>query len=53
MNKDGSQISQNFEFFELLSDFLKKNQFIYKNPLSDAEVRAIKLKPGQYHEYIE
>jgi hypothetical protein len=36
------------EFFELLSDFVKKNSFKYKNPRSDEEVNNIPTTIGDH-----
>ena len=41
MVNEPNKYCENLEFFELMSDFVKKNNFSYKNPRSDKEVNNI------------
>lgn len=43
-----NKYSTNLDFIELLSDFVKKNQFKYKNPKSDKEVNNIPVVVGEH-----
>ena len=41
MLNEPNKYSEDLQFFELMSDFVKKNSFKYKNPRSDKEVNNI------------
>ena len=43
----------NFDQFEILSDLVKKNQFLYKNPKTSEEVNFIKPSLTESSEWIE
>ena len=43
-----NKYTENLEFFELMSDFMKKNSFRYKNPRTDKEVNNIPLVVGEH-----
>lgn len=50
VNEKGEMKS--YENFELLSNLVKKNHFLYKNPLPDIEVNNIKPQTGEFHQWI-
>ncbi|KRX04273.1 hypothetical protein PPERSA_11397 [Pseudocohnilembus persalinus] len=39
--------------FEVLSNFIKKNKFVYKNPLSDSEVNNIPVQHNEIYEWTQ
>ena len=45
MNENGVY-KNGYDDFELISDYIKKNYYKYKEPLSDKEVNNIKREPG-------
>ena len=49
---DPSKSAKNLEEFELLSDFVKKNSFINKQPETDKEVNNKKKVEGTNHAWI-
>ena len=50
---DPSQNAKNLEEFELISDFVKKNNFINRIPESDKEVNNKKRAEGTYAKWIQ
>ncbi|KAL4493537.1 hypothetical protein ABPG72_007545 [Tetrahymena utriculariae] len=44
---------KDLELFELLSDFIKKNNYVNKKPQSDSDVNNRKDQFGQNHEWIQ
>jgi len=50
---DPSQNAKNLEEFELISDFVKKNNFINKIPETDKEVNNKKKIEGTYSTWIQ
>jgi hypothetical protein len=42
---------QDLENFELMSDFLKKNRYVYSQPPSDKDVNQVQEKQPSYAEW--
>lgn len=43
----------NYENFEVFSELVKKNSFIYRNPKPDYEVNNIQEEMGELHDWVQ
>ncbi|EAS02067.3 radial spokehead protein (macronuclear) [Tetrahymena thermophila SB210] len=50
--REPNKFCKDLDHFNLISDFIKKNSFNYKCPLSDSEVNNIPLKIAEHQEWI-